>query len=77
MKELKIFILIVGLHIIGIAFCALVLQGFFIAIVYFYTGLLDIDLDNIFLFVRAGAGGGSIAGFGVWLIYRFNLYRHR
>jgi hypothetical protein len=50
------------------------LQGLFIGCVYFYTGMLNIDLDNIFLFIRAGAGGGGIAGFGVWLIYRFKLH---
>lgn len=77
MKELKTFILIIGLHIIAIALCALILQMVFIAFVYFYTGVLDIDLNNILVFVRAGAGGGCIAGFGVWLIYRFNIYRHR
>jgi len=74
MNEFKMFTLIIGLHTLGMALCALMLQGLFIGCVYFYTGMLNIDLDNIFVFIRAGAGGGFIAGFGVWLMYRFKLH---
>ena len=69
--ELKFFLLIMGLHIFAISLCALLIQLVFIAYVFFLTGKLDFNFIRIFVFVKAGAVGGGIAGFGVWLMYHF------
>lgn len=72
MNDLKMLILIIGLHTFAISLCALVIKLIFIACVYFYAGIFTIELNDILLFMKAGALGGFITGIGVWLIYRFN-----
>lgn len=72
MSDFKMLIIIVGLHTLAITLCALIIKMIFIACVYFYTRTLNIELNDILLFMRAGAVGGFISGVGVWLIYKFN-----
>ena len=63
-NELKVFSMIVGLHTLVISLCALVLQFVFIAYVFFLTGTWDVNFMRALLFIKAGAFGGFIAGFG-------------
>lgn len=70
-NELKVFSMIVGLHTLVISLCAIVLQFVFIAYVFFLTGTWDVNFMRALLFIKAGAFGGFIAGFGVWLMYYF------
>lgn len=70
-NELKVFLLIVGLHALVISLCALVLQFVFTTYIFFSTGAWDVNFMRVLLFIKAGAIGGFIAGFGVWLMYYF------
>lgn len=70
-NELKVFLLIVGLHVLVISLCALVLQFIFISYIFFSTGVWHVNFMRLLLFIKAGAVGGFIAGFSIWLMYYF------
>ena len=77
-NEMLRFIYVIVLITLTIIIGFVVLNILVCIVSFFQTGIFYVPfLAIIRLSVRVGFFVGGIAGVGIWLIYRFNLYRHR